>query len=158
MRKEHKQRIRIISWILFGIYLIMMVYFLFFSEQMGRVPRDTYQYNLQPFAEIKRYLYYAGRVGTVLVLLNLLGNIICFIPYGFVIPVLSVRCRSFGKILLLSFLASLLVESIQLVSKLGSFDVDDIMLNTLGDILGYVLFRCCNAILHIWNKKRNSPS
>lgn len=158
MRKEHKQRIRIISWILFGIYLIMMVYFLFFSEQMGRVPRDTYQYNLQPFAEIKRYLYYAGRVGTVLVLLNLLGNIICFIPYGFVIPVLSVRCRSFGKILLLSFLASLLVESIQLVSKLGSFDVDDIMLNTLGGILGYVLFRYCNAILHIWNKKRNSPS
>ena len=76
MRKEHKQRIRIISWILFGIYLIMMVYFLFFSEQMGRVPRDTYQYNLHPFAEIKRYLYYAGRVGTVLVLLNLLGNII----------------------------------------------------------------------------------
>ena len=129
MRKEHKQRIRIISWILFGIYLIMMVYFLFFSEQMGRVPRDTYQYNLHPFAEIKRYLYYAGRVGTVLVLLNLLGNIICFIPYGFVI-----------------------------VSKLGSFDVDDIMLNTLGGILGYVLFRCCNAILHIWNKKRNSPS
>ena len=146
MRKEHKQRIRIISWILFGIYLIMMVYFLFFSEQMGRVPRDTYQYNLHPFAEIKRYL------------LNLLGNIICFIPYGFVIPVLSVRCSSFGKILLLSFLASLLVESIQLVSKLGSFDVDDIMLNTLGGILGYVLFRCCNAILHIWNKKRNSPS
>ena len=79
MKKEHKQRIRIISWILFGIYLIMMVYFLFFSEQMGRVPRDTYQYNLHPFAEIKRYLYYAGRVGTVLVLLNLLGNIICFI-------------------------------------------------------------------------------
>ena len=144
MRKEHKQRIRIISWILFGIYLIMMVYFLFFS--------------VHPFAEIKRYLYYAGRVGTVLVLLNLLGNIICFIPYGFVIPVLSVRCSSFGKILLLSFLASLLVESIQLVSKLGSFDVDDIMLNTLGGILGYVLFRCCNAILHIWNKKRNSPS
>ena len=55
-------------------------------------------------------------------------------------------------------LASLLVESIQLVSKLGSFDVDDIMLNTLGGILGYVLFRCCNAILHIWKKKRNSPS
>ena len=67
-------------------------------------------------------------------LLNLLGNIICFIPYGFVIPVLSVRCSSFGKILLLSFLASLLVESIQLVSKLGSFDVDDIMLNTLGAV------------------------
>ena len=41
MRKEHKQRIRIISWILFGIYLIMMVYFLFFSEQMGRVCRQS---------------------------------------------------------------------------------------------------------------------
>lgn len=147
-----------ISWVLFGIYLIMMVYFLFFSEQMGRVPRDTYQYNLQPFAEIKRYLNYAGRVGTVLVLLNLVGNIICFMPYGFVIPVLSVRCRSFFKILLLSFLASLTVESIQLVSKLGSFDVDDIMLNTLGGVLGYLLFRICNAILHVWNRKQDTQS
>lgn len=47
---------------------------------------------------------------------------------------------------LFSFEFSLLVETIQLVSKVGSFDVDDLMLNTLGGILGYVIFSLCNYI------------
>ena len=44
------------------------------------------------------------------------------------------------------FLFSLFVESVQLVSKVGSFDVDDLLLNTLGGVLGYILFLICNII------------
>ena len=153
MKKEDKHRIRIVSWILFCVYLVLMVYFLFFCEQMGRIPRDSYRYNLVPFAEIKRYVRYAQKMGRMLVLLNLAGNVICFMPFGFVIPVLTVRYRGTCKMVLLSFLASLLVETIQLLSKLGSFDVDDIMLNTLGGLLGYLLFCICNGILHMWNRR-----
>lgn len=131
-----------------------MVYYLFFSEQLGRVPRDSYQYNLKPLAEINRYLKYIDKLGYFSVLLNLVGNVICFIPFGFVIPVLAIRCRGLGKMLLLSFMASLLVETIQLFSKLGSFDVDDILLNTLGGLIGYLLFRLGNALLHIRHKKK----
>lgn len=134
----------------------MMVYYLFFSEQLGRVPKDTYQYNLKPFAEINRYLKYADKLGYFSVILNLVGNVLCFMPFGFVIPVLAARYRSLGKMLILSFLASLLVETIQLFSKLGSFDVDDILLNTLGGVIGYLLFRVGNALLHSRHRKRKS--
>ncbi|MCI5640621.1 MAG: VanZ family protein [Lachnospiraceae bacterium] len=153
MKKEHKHKIRVVSWILFCIYLVMMVYFLFFSEQMGRVPRDTYQYNLKPFAEIRRYINYADRLGSFRVMLNLAGNVVCFMPFGFVIPVLANRYRKLYKMVALSFFASLLVETIQLFSKLGSFDVDDILLNTLGGLLGYIAFQIGNHILHIWNRQ-----
>ena len=44
------------------------------------------------------------------------------------------------------FLLSLTVEVIQLVTKVGCFDVDDMILNTLGAAFGYVLFRICNHI------------
>lgn len=143
---------------MFCIYLVMMVYYLFFSEQLGRVPKDSYQYNLKPFAEINRYLTYADKLGSFSVFLNLAGNVICFMPFGFVIPVLAVRYRKLSRMLLLSFLASLLVETIQLFSKLGSFDVDDILLNTLGGVIGYLLFRIGNALLHIRHRRRTNKA
>lgn len=140
MKKHHKKIIRIISWFIFIVYLIFLVYFLFFSEQLGRVPSDDYKYSLIPFKEIRRYLVYWREIGAVYVLLNLFGNMVCFVPFGFVLPIISKAQRRFGKILALSFFSSLLVELIQLVSKVGSCDVDDILLNTLGGILGYGLF------------------
>ena len=47
--KNAKKIIRILSWFIFVIYLIALVYFLFFSEQLGRVPSDEYKYSLVPF-------------------------------------------------------------------------------------------------------------
>ena len=45
----------------------------------------------------------------------------------------------FGKTILFGFEASVLIEVIQLFSKVGSFDVDDLLLNTIGGCLGYLL-------------------
>ena len=139
MKKENKRKIQIISWVFFIIYLLMMVYFLFFSEQMGRVPGNRYRYNLVPFAEIKRYLSYRNKIGSFHVMVNLLGNVVCFIPFGFVIPILTQKQTAL-RMFLLGMSASVLVELLQLVSMLGTFDVDDIILNTLGVLIGYVLF------------------
>ena len=112
--KNAKKIIRILSWFIFVIYLIALVYFLFFSEQLGRVPSDEYKYSLVPFKEIGRYLRYWRAIGGYYVMLNLLGNIVCFMPFGFVLPVISRNQRKFWKVTLLSFLTSLLVELIQL--------------------------------------------
>lgn len=150
MKKENVKRIQYISWIVFAVYLILMVYFLFYSEQMGRKPGNAYRYNLQPFAEIKRYLKYSHRIGSFHVLLNLWGNVLCFVPFGFVIPILSASTRKFYKITILSFMASTIVEVIQLLSKRGSFDIDDILMNTLGGVIGYLFF----AIGRWLSKKR----
>lgn len=74
------------------------------------------------------------------VMLNLVGNIVALVPYGLFLPIMSPRNRSLWHVALLTFDFSFVVEIIQLVSKVGSFDVDDLMLNTLGGILGYLLF------------------
>lgn len=146
MRKRTRQAIHVLSWIAFVIYLIIMVYFLFFCEQLGRRPSDTYHYNLKPFTEIKRYLKYITEIGCFNVMLNLLGNVACFMPLGFVLPILSLRKWGVIRITIVSFLASLAIEITQLVTKLGSCDVDDIILNTLGGLLGYILFAICSGI------------
>jgi len=79
-------------------------------------------------------------------LLNIVGNIVGFMPCGFFLPVISRRSRRWFNTVLLSFLFSLCIETIQLIFKVGSFDVDDMILNTLGGILGYILYKIVQHI------------
>ena len=128
-----------------------MFYFLFFSEEMGRTYSEReYHYNLIPFHEIKRFIHYYEVLGIEAVLLNLVGNVAAFMPFGFFLPVFSGRCRTILNTVLYSFELSVLVEVIQLITKVGSFDVDDIILNTLGGALGYVVYK----IVRIWWHRR----
>ena len=69
-----------------------------------------------------------------------------FLPFGAILPVLKRNLRSFWKILLLSFELSGMIEVTQLLTRVGSFDVDDIILNTLGGVLGYGIFSACNHL------------
>lgn len=154
MKKEHRRMVLGLAWIGFIIYLVMMVYFLFFSEQLGRVPSDTYHYNLKPFTEIQRYLQYGPKIGYFSVALNLFGNVLCFMPLGFVLPILTNRRWGMIRITIISALSSAFVEILQLVSKLGSCDVDDIILNTCGGILGYILFLICRGIYRISARRK----
>ncbi len=140
LSKGKKRIVRGIAWVLFIIYMVALVYFLFFSEQMGRTPSDEYKYSLEPFKEIRRYLTYIDQLGLWYVFLNLAGNVMAFVPFGFVLPVIT-RYRKFYQVFFLSMEFSLIVEILQLVSKVGSFDVDDILLNTLGGVLGYLAYQ-----------------
>ena len=156
MRNETKKKIRIIGWILFIIYILLLIYFLFLSEEYGRkdfAQRD-YQYNLVLFQEIRRFWIYRAAVGYLPAFLNLAGNVIGFVPFGFILPVIGRRMKNGFLVTLLGFCLSLLVECVQLVCKVGCFDVDDLMLNTLGAALGYVLFAVCDRIRRwIYEKK-----
>lgn len=104
-----------------------------------------------PFLEIKRFIIYRKKLGMTAVVVNLLGNVAAFLPFGFFLPFLSQKNRSFAYVTLISFEFSLLIECIQLVSKVGSFDVDDMILNTLGGSLGYL----CFWVARKWKKRRN---
>lgn len=105
---------------------------------------SEYHYNLVPFQEIQRFWNYRDMLGWV-AYANLFGNVIIFIPFGFFMPMAS-RYRSFFLTMSYSLGLSLLVEVFQFISKVGSFDVDDIILNTIGGIVGYILFIVCNTI------------
>ena len=128
--------------LLFVIYIIFLVYFLFFSEEYGRAAeaQRVYRYNLIPFVEIRRFWIYREQLGTFAVFSNIFGNVIGFLPFGFILPVIFRRMNSGFLICVSGFILSLTVEVIQLVTKVGCFDVDDMILNTLGATLGYVLF------------------
>lgn len=140
MKEQREKSERLLCWCLFIVYLVGLVYFLFFAEATGRTEVGrTYQYNLLPLHEIRRFLRYRKQLGMAAVMLNLVGNVMAFLPFGLFLPLLMRRLRSAGLIILLGFEFSLLVEILQLFSKVGSFDVDDILLNTMGVIIGYIL-------------------
>lgn len=72
---------------------------------------------------------------------NFLGNILLFIPIGLLFPIVTGKTKWYWTIGVgLSF--SLLIETIQLITSLGYFDPDDIMLNTLGMAIGFGLWKC----------------
>ena len=79
----------------------------------------------------------------------LVGNIIAFMPFGSFLPIYSKRCRNVWMTVLYSFELSLLVELLQLVFKVGSFDVDDLFLNTIGGLLGYLVYK---GLLYLWKR------
>ena len=125
--------------VLFMIYLAGLCYFLFFAENYGRTfGQEHYRYNLVPFREIERFWNHRHELG-IHSLYNLAGNILGFVPAGFFIPMLWRNKRGFLFTVCVTFQMSLLVEILQLIYRVGSFDVDDLLLNTLGGVLGYLL-------------------
>ncbi len=136
-----KEWIRIFSKIAFVIYMIILVYFLLLSDGFGRTVRhDSFHYNLIPFTEIMRFVKYRDYIGFDNVMLNLLGNVIAFVPFGALVRFVINRSVRWYEVVLYTFCFSLSVELLQLVAKVGSFDVDDLILNTLGGLIGYIVY------------------
>lgn len=132
--------------ICFFVYMALLLYFLFFSEKYGRTMRyDEYHYNLEFFQEIERFY----RIGGNGFLINIVGNVVAFVPFGFLVPVMYREqrkkkviigryIRSFFFVSILGLFFSFIVEGTQLVTRVGSFDVDDLFLNTIGVMIGYI--------------------
>lgn len=140
-----RKGIKISGACLFGLYIVGLVYFLFFSEGFGRgMDGAVYDYNVVPFREIRRYLTYWRVLGVRSVFLNLAGNVIGFMPFGALLPIMVRDVRKPWKVALLSFEISAIIEVSQLLFQVGCFDVDDMILNTLGGFLGYGVFWVSN--------------
>nr|WP_296009400.1 VanZ family protein [uncultured Blautia sp.] len=150
-----KKKIKISGKILFVLYILLLIYFLFFAERYGQASFDErqYRYNLVLFQEIRRFWTYREQLGSLAVAANLLGNVVGFIPLGFIPPVVSSNARGFFFITFSGFALSLCVETAQLITKLGCFDVDDLVMNTLGTAIGYVGFAVCHLIYRKKKKK-----
>ena len=148
MKKETKSVIRRCGIVLFVIYVLLLIYYEFFSEEYGRAVQVErgYRYNLIPFVEIRRFWKYRDQLGNFAVFSNIFGKVIGFLPWGFILPIIFRRMDRVFLIFLSGFLLSLIVEVIQLISKVGCFDVDDLILNTAGAAAGYVLFAVCNYL------------
>ena len=138
---------------MFVLYILALIYFLFFADRYGRLDfaEREYHYNLVLFTEIRRFWTYREQLGFLAVAANLLGNVVGFMPFGMILPLISRNARGFFFITFSGFTLSLCVEVTQLMTKLGSFDVDDLIMNTLGTAAGYLIFAVCHSI---YDKKR----
>lgn len=146
MRKKHTRRVHTIGTVLFLLYLAGLVYFLFFAEGLGRMEDTPYRYNLVPLREILRFYNNVDVIGYRACFLNVAGNVLAFIPFGFFLPLVT-RLRSAVVVTtLLTMAFSITIECVQLVTKVGCLDVDDVILNTLGGLIGAILFAVLRKI------------
>ena len=145
---------RMLGKLLFFLYVLFLIYFLLFSDWYGRSGelRD-FRYNLELFKEIKRFWTYREQLGFFATFTNLIGNILIFVPFGFFLPMAS-KYRSIFSTLFYSFGVSLCVEIFQFFAKVGSFDVDDLFLNTVGGVAGFILFMICNTVRRRYDEKK----
>lgn len=149
MRK--RRIIRDISRVCFVVYMIFLIYFLLLSDGFGRMNGYSgYRYNLMPFQEIMRFIRYRNYINFMSVVINLLGNVVAFMPFGALIRWVVDKKMHWYQAAGYTFLFSLCVELLQLVAKVGVFDVDDLILNTVGGLFGFWVY----YILLLMNRRK----
>lgn len=82
---------------------------------------------------------------------NIVLNILMFVPYGFLVPLLNKKVQAFWKVYLLGFLATLFIEVMQLVLGKGIFEPDDLLGNTLGAMIGYGVYALSIWVASKWS-------
>ena len=72
---------------------------------------------------------------------NLLGNLIMFLPMGIYLPYYIKKINKVGGFTILMIILLFIIEVIQVVTKRGSFDIDDFILNMLGALIGFGIWK-----------------
>ena len=153
-------QLKVIGWVFFSFYTCIAFYKLVINRlvevcimlfrgnyslsEMGLFVYSSWRVttNFIPFETILRYINYSQYFNLDLIVVNLLGNLLIFTPMGFLLPLLSKRFRKAWVIICIGFFSSLAVETVQFIFTVGSADVDDLILNTLGAWFGYLAYKC----------------
>ncbi len=119
--------------------LAFVIYILLLFGLVTNTDVQSYGNNFIPFKEIMRYNF-----GSKYFIWNVVGNVMIFVPFGFFIS-LYLGSQKLNKPLLITVITSLTIETVQMFIG-RSFDIDDIILNCLGGIIGFLLFIGLSAI------------
>lgn len=115
-------------------YTLFLLYLMFFG--MGRSQYEDNQITVEPVLSTIKFIHNTIELKYIVIIV--FGNIIMFMPFGFlgwILPGLKDL-----KALLYTFISSIIiVEALQYFTRMGIFEVDDIILNTFGVYLGWLL-------------------
>ena len=149
-RKSHNaststKATKAIMYLVFIIYIMVLLKVILFknaniTQIINWDVAGKHLYNLVPFASVKQLWQMESR-SLIWKLSQIAGNVLVFLPLGYMVPLLFKNMRRFGKVLLLSFGISLVFELMQYLFGLGCMDVDDLILNLIGGVLGYGAYR-----------------
>lgn len=163
MKKSRNERNPILALLFLG-YVALMVYLLFARNRVQ--PQDIPYWdqvknncNFVLFRTVDNYWdvltrpdYYVEKWGSFaayryqaqFALVNLFGNVAMFVPLGAFLPTMWARLRKAWKVLFVAFGIIAAIESAQLLTLRGRCDVDDLLFNLIGIVLGYMAWRICH--------------
>lgn len=149
---------------LFYIYVISVMTLTVIPVPFNRLEFSRGGINLIPVintvSDLKMALKYPAYTFAEHTFQNLIGNIIMFIPLGIFSPVLSYRYRSLSQVIILAFICSASIETVQFIERQFEIyrfvDIDDVILNVTGAFLGFIIIN--NLLLKkekMWGKGLN---
>lgn len=137
MLKSNLFSILLLSSILFIVYLTILP-----ESSLGIGVKGGM--NFIPLHTIGDLLLHSSLRGFIL---NNIGNVVLFVPFGLFLPLKFYKHRSFNKVVITGMLLSVMIECIQLFIPNRWTDIDDVILNTIGTGVGYCLFKLIHKIL-----------
>ena len=106
---------------------------------------ESWKINLVPFETVRRYWHLLQNKTSPDLLLhavvNLVGNVVMFVPLGWLLPQVWRRFHSFFRTMFFAVGLICLVEVLQYITGRGSCDIDDLILNTAGVLLGFCVWK-----------------
>ncbi len=146
MRKQDERSAgQVIMRLLFLGYCALMLWLLFGQRmETGAAEKN---WNFTPFATLTLYFKLLNNTASSNLqrhaVINLAGNVVMFIPLGYFLCAIWKKLRPFFACLLGSFLIIISIEATQYLTGLGSCDVDDLILNLPGAMMGWSVCRLC---------------
>ena len=146
-----KRGMKYTHYVVFVIYCVNLFYVLFLDRDFGRHMitmsyQDYFQYNvnLKPFQTILLFVhgYQNGVVSLETLLRNIIGNMIVFMPMAYFLPIFFKKQRKFIIFLITMIMLVLCVEIFQVFLRIGSGDIDDLLLNVMGALLMFGILKC----------------
>ena len=132
-----------VRWLIAVSFVTAVVFLAIVSRQPG----ETARLNLEPFFALKRAIVINTggsfpwiTVKSRILLMDIILNVLLFVPFGFIIPCLSKKLAHWWAAIPLGLLFSLCIEFTQYSAKLGTADVDDLINNSIGTIIGWILY------------------
>ncbi|WP_117170134.1 VanZ family protein [Paraliobacillus sediminis] len=125
------------------IFILFIISFLGISWYSPRVQTDyiDVSHNITPFKTIFTYILNFHHYNFDTWFYNTIGNVLMFIPLGFLLPLTFNNFKRFTQIISTSIILSFAIELTQYLTKLGVFDIDKIILNFIGCLIGFYTFK-----------------
>jgi len=140
---------RALTGLVFILYTAAVIYWMYIGFGRRIHTGGSLQYNLVPLKTVRLFLDFGNGLSLMDRSVNLIGNVVVFVPFGFMLPMLFVRLLSWLRLTVYVVFIILILEMLQMVLHVGSFDVDDLLLNLLGIWAGYILLRLSKLTLSI---------
>ena len=146
LKKEKNQQLKKkVTWILFILYLIFLLSTTFYTKLTSNTiyPKLNIEPNIIPFSSIIETitLLVAKSQGITYLFDYLILDMLLFIPLGLFLPILFYKTKKVKTFILVCLIISFIKEVLQLLLNVGMFDVDDIILNVVGAMFSYLIFK-----------------